>query len=555
MKKKTINFASIMLVIALLLTAFVGCSKSDGKADDVPQIKEYTIQYSHDGGTETISVKSGDLYSIPIIPQKEGYDFVGLFDSQVGGVQFVDASGSCLSSFTDDKNLILFPRFVGKNYTLFLEYQGAPVTGDRNIDIQYGDMLTDLPMNLSLENKEFVGWFTEPDRQGVQVADKYGFRPNMAKFNNDNYDTSESTIILYAGFKGEEYLVTLYPNSSGTPEEVLVEHGTYVKDIVCDARVDGKAVYSWSKTSGSDEVFDGKITGETVLYAVEYAPVIDFNTDGGEKINPIVQKAGNPISLPTPTRQGYEFVQWEDSYGQKFDMRQMPESSITLEAVWKVLMMFDENEGSSIENISAYPYTTITLPTPQREGYIFAGWYDTDRNKFAESVMTTTPTTLKAGWYKENYETIVVRSEDASKDEWLAKQGETNGPNEQWRSAVDLSKYLPENGGQINIRLSIDMFSDVGVFTAGHFLYDGPLVNDSNLLSSAVFNEVSEIEKKYVYEDTLELKSNSLFLSLYAKCVKGETGRFGWASSKTAIVYFGECTLDIVFVDTAKLIL
>lgn len=68
-------------------------------------------------------------YTMPSIPQRTGYTFEGLFDAEVGGTQYVSANGSSVSVFSDKKNMVLFPHFKAKTYSIILDYQEAEVTG------------------------------------------------------------------------------------------------------------------------------------------------------------------------------------------------------------------------------------------------------------------------------------------------------------------------------------------------------------------------------------------------------------------------------------------
>lgn len=94
--------------------------------------------------------------------------------------------------------------------------------------------------------------------------------------------------------------------------------------------------------------------------------------------------AGEYGSLPTPTRDGYTFVGW---FTQKEEGNQVLETSLvetdsdhTLYARWSTdayKVTFDANGGSvdpaskTVEYGSAYG----TLPTPEKKGYGFTGWY------------------------------------------------------------------------------------------------------------------------------------------------------------------------------------
>ena len=119
--------------------------------------KEYVIQYTDDSGTYKLTVTDGMPFTLDVVPTKEGYKFIGLFDAEVGGTQYVSASGASLAPFTDGKNMVLFPQFKANDYSVILDYQGAQVPGQREFTVAYGDRLPELPVNLQGAHKTFVG--------------------------------------------------------------------------------------------------------------------------------------------------------------------------------------------------------------------------------------------------------------------------------------------------------------------------------------------------------------------------------------------------------------
>ncbi len=395
MKKRGIVTVLAAMLLVLICFTYVGCNQTP--TDNTP--KEYVIQYTDDSGTYKLTVTDGMPFTLDVVPTKEGYKFIGLFDAEVGGTQYVSASGASLAPFTDGKNMVLFPQFKANDYSVILDYQGAQVTGQREFTVAYGDRLPELPVNLQGAHKTFVGWYTQPNCEGLRVADKDGNLPVVSVLNNDNFDLSKELIYLYAGFEIEKFTVTCYFEAGMEAEELQVEYDTPANKIVPETRVDGKAPLTWSKTLGG-EVFNGKITDDTVLYALEYAPVINLDSNGGSKVNSIVARAGSAISLPTPTKDLAKFAYWEDMKGNKYDSTTMPSNSISLKAVWQAKLVFDSNGGSDVKEISEKAGETITLPTPEKEGFIFAGWYNADKDKYTSTRMPVEGIKLKAGWYK-----------------------------------------------------------------------------------------------------------------------------------------------------------
>lgn len=406
---KTLLVFGILIAVLLCATALMGCSGNDDSDSTTENNEEqipgepvvYTIQYTDDAGTHTIEVEDGDPYYITIIPQREGYEFIGLYDAEVGGTQYVSASGSSISVFTDKKNMVLFPHYKAVQYTLVLDYGEAPVTGDRQLSVNYGESLPELPKNLTVSHKTFDGWYTGENRTGVKVADMYGSIPVVSVVNSENFDTSSKYIYLYAGFVTEQVTVTFNFGASIDPVEMGVDYDTPISEIVPSVRNnEGEAVLTWSKNQNGSQIFNGNITDNTVLYAVEWAPVIELDSNGGEEINPVVARASTSITLPTPVRENYKFMGWQTVSGEIVDIDSMPESSTSLIARWQAMIVFDENKGTEVNDISVVVGTEIELPIPERDGYIFAGWYTGNKEQYTSNKMPANSIALKAGWYE-----------------------------------------------------------------------------------------------------------------------------------------------------------
>ena len=114
----------------------------------------------------------------------------------------------------------------------------------------------------------------------------------------------------------------------------------------------------------------------------EYTINMDLNGGSGkEKV--VYTITDEDFELPTPTRNGYEFVGWT---GERITTPQtrvkIPKGSTgnkTYTANWKVIQytIITLLEGGNAGSSGAYVYTveeTFTLPTPTRTGYTFWGW-------------------------------------------------------------------------------------------------------------------------------------------------------------------------------------
>lgn len=555
MKKKLLSVICTVVAMLMMCTVFLtGCfgGGENNNTDTTPT--EYTIQYTDDVGTHTITVTDGMPYSLDVVPTKTGYDFLGLYDAEVGGTQYISASGSSLAPYTDKKNMVLFPQYKAKDYTVILDYQGAPVTGSRQLIVSYGSSLPELPKNLTGDHKEFAGWYTEAECGGIQIADEYGLIPLVSVLNEQNFNLSGTSVTLYAGFEMEKHTVTFCFEAGMDTEEIQVPYNTSISEVVPETRVDGNAVLTWSKTQ-SGEVWNGKVTGDMVLYAVEYAPVIEFDSNGGDEVTPIVAREGSTIALPTPTKDLAKFSYWEDMSGNKYTATSMPNSSISLKAIWQAKLVFDENGGSDVDDISVAAGTTIELPTPEREGFIFAGWYKADKEEYTSITMPATGIALKAGWYKAKEETIIVTKDNKNSLDDCAHSSKkwsesfTDGPTASWRKTVDLSQFIAKSGGKIKLTLHIDMKNKnaASVFQGGIYLYDGAEVSSANYLTKFVHKITKNTWETFSNTENLNLRSDTLYLCYYASTQAG--------SETWDCLYYTNIWLNLEYPDTTILYL
>ena len=136
---------------------------------------------------------------------------------------------------------------------------------------------------------------------------------------------------------------------------------------------------------------------------------IYFDANGGscKQASKAVTYNSKYGTLPVPVKDGYDFTGWVNSSGVA-----VTENSVysdifdsTLYAQWtphQYLVKFDANGGTCSESSRyiSYGETYGTLPTPEREGFIFSGWYDSNSQRYVTKNNFSRPydTTLVAEW-------------------------------------------------------------------------------------------------------------------------------------------------------------
>ncbi len=158
-------------------------------------------------------------------------------------------------------------------------------------------------------------------------------------------------------------------------------------------------------------------------------------------------------ALPTPSAvDGYAFVGWSnkaDSFAEVTAGTTFKENAIIYAYYVKASKItFDSNGGSAIsETLSLYPGREYgTLPSAERDGYTFAGWYTAKKNGIKVEANTVfekfTDQVLYALWTPNEYDVLLdarggVVSESAIKVLYGEKYGEL---------AVPFSQYMTFDG-------------------------------------------------------------------------------------------------------------
>ncbi len=110
---------------------------------------------------------------------------------------------------------------------------------------------------------------------------------------------------------------------------------------------------------------------------------VHFNSNGGDNIPFVQVEKGNKLTeLPTPEREGYNFVYWyKDSENTEFKIEDNPiNEDIILNAKWEIkkfTITFDDDNTENNTSIQVEYDKLASKPTPDptKEGYKFLGWF------------------------------------------------------------------------------------------------------------------------------------------------------------------------------------
>ena len=266
--------------------------------------KTYTVRYDT-GTNETIAdstVDEGDEINLPADPIRDGYRFLGWYDSKDGGNK-ISAGTKATSDIT------LYARWekIIINRTITYDTNGGDTT-IASKTVQDGDKIILPNSNPTRTGYKFLGWFDAKDN-GNAITD----------------DTIvNSDITLYAHWERIIPSYTVSYDTNGGNEHyssVSIQEGAKIQFPESPTR-DGYKFLGWydSKDGGNEIAGSSVVTRDMVLYAhwamdaVDDDCTITYDSNGGnETYQATTVKRNSVIDLPTPTREGYTFLGWYDA--------------------------------------------------------------------------------------------------------------------------------------------------------------------------------------------------------------------------------------------------
>ena len=243
------------------------------------------------------------------------------------------------------------------------------------------------PASPTREGYTFTGWYTDENCE-------YAFNWN----GNVVFHTT-----LYAGWHEDGTYTITYNANGGTAvktEETVAEGSTVT---LTSAAKDGFTFAGWylndEYVGTYGETFtpeaDVTLTAawnsiEPVEYTITYDPDGGLVSIEGAVLGQNVEIGviqGNEFTLPAATKEGYSFDGWNlnnSKYGMNGD-KKTATSSITLTARWNEIPAVTyevqyQAEGFTFPTAQVPAGTSVALPSPEKEGFDFLGWYDGETN-------------------------------------------------------------------------------------------------------------------------------------------------------------------------------
>jgi|GEM_PF-3709380 len=379
---------------------------------------QYTIDFEGNGGTvNTAQITVSFAQNIPNIiePSRAGYTFVRWNTSQANiGITI---TGGMIYEFT--QNIQVFAIWAANTYTLTLNAQNGTTPETRIVT--FGQP---------------IGSIIEPTNAGYSFV---GWNENVNGSGN-TYTASTiyeviGNLTLYAQWTERQYTVTFNPNLGeiiAGPASVEVLFNAVIGTFPVVERI-GYDFIRWNtQANGLGQNYNSLSTlteaRNIILFAIWEIKtfILEFDTAGGDVIGDITIVYNAIMNLPTPTRDGYEFLRWvlfdDNSVIVTNGTRYIYNNNIKILAIWSAAdyyITFDSQGGTPIEQIPATHDAPIGLmPITTRAGYTFVEWNtQSDRSGLDVNENTiydfASDITLFAIWQANTY-TLTFNSQGGS---------------------------------------------------------------------------------------------------------------------------------------------
>ncbi len=412
---------------------------------------EATITFDADGGemeSGDVIAKVGDTITLPACT-KDGYEFVGWYDNDT-------CAGQAGEDYTVTGDVTLKARYEKKETpeerqeaTITFDADGGEMEGG-DVTAKVGDTIT-LPA-CTKDGYEFVGWY-DNDTSAGQAGEGY---------------TVTGDVVLKARYEKKAettYLITFDPNGGRKAGHIRAAKGE--KITLPGTEKTGYIFLGWytEKDGGillgiaGDEL---EVTKDMTVYALwekerseetgdkepETCKAV-FHTGGGTlKNETFTVVKGTGLYLPLPAEKGYDFAGWyldksltqfagtyRDSYRitkdtdfyakwekvKEDDSNNDADQGSNAETKGTYTVKYDANGGTVKESsVKVEKGAGIKLPTAEREGFSFAGWYTDKQVLVGKAGSTYKPDqdiTLYAKWEKADAGDNDGNTEDRSESD------------------------------------------------------------------------------------------------------------------------------------------
>lgn len=396
--KKSFLFVGLAVLLMSLTSCQTNNSTPDSSADDKMD--------------KTVSIenfqKDGDSFSRKIDNNVETFSFINkvTVPDNFSWYLYSDFEGK------EEINTKTIRCEIGNNKVYLLVKNDMETIGFYDVNVYRYDMFT-VTFNTNggtyiepqqVQEESLISPVSDPEKRGYTFTSwDYDFKTPVI-----------SNLRVNALWSANTYHVTFDPNGGSVSQSSM--------DVTYGARFTfptptftGHTFLGWYE--GSTKYTDGTwsyVKDLSLVASWEISTYTIFYHLNGGTLDGSTQQSvsyGSNFNLRIPTRKGYEFLGWFDSSDNEVTSGVWTrESNLDLYAHWNAntyTITLDVNGGTPLvsDTMQIKYDSTYSLPIPSREGYTFAGWFDSNNVKYENEGVWTSSTnlTLFANWSVISY--------------------------------------------------------------------------------------------------------------------------------------------------------
>ena len=474
---------------------YTGTSIPAGKYGNVTvtaqwTVNTYTITYKYNNGAAdtTATYNIEQAITLPS-PTKTGYTFAGWKVTTAGGNwKTTDSVYKGTVAAGKYGNVTLTAQWTVNTYTITYKYNNGAADTTAKYTIEQSITLP----SPTKTGYTFAGWkvttaggnwkTTDSVYKGTVAAGKYG------------------NVTLTAQWVANTYTIT-YVYNNGSANTTATYNIEQAITLPSPTKT-GYTFAGWKVTTAggnwktTDSVYKGTVAagkyGNVTLTAQWTANTytITYVYNNGSANTTATYNIEQAITLPSPTKTGYTFAGWKvttaggnwnttDSV-YKGTVAAGKYGNVTLTAQWTVntyTIMYKYNNGAADTTAKYTIEQSITLPSPSKTGYTFAGWKVTTAGGNWKTTDSVYKGTVAAG----KYGNVTLTA--------------------QWTANVYTITFLP-NGGSVNPTsktFTIESTIELPTPTKDSYVFDGWLVTtaEGNWTNGTLYTDSSIAAGKY----------------------------------------------------------
>ena len=390
-------------------------------------------------GPESYVYGSGDV----LIPSPESIDGLEFLGWRISGSDEEPSLSYAVDSFTGE-DIVLEAVWKSVDYTITYDLDGGKLPEGASNPERY-NVMSDTFTLTAPERKgyRFVGWQYEGMEKVNTMLFSVSFTADGMVMTLDVYEDHVNISMPFADeeiIDLVEYVVSecfpvyrtevldseiriYFPAETTHDFEELVDNLAYELGIeyVEDEEPVEKIADSITVEKGSIGNLSFKAVWEVIYYNIYYdeegvlyrVPAVREE----EPSNPAVYTVNDAFTLVNPSRTGYDFVGWiidgeEVTLARPvYEIENGTVGDRNLLAVWKEkdYSITYDLAGGEVEDalVTSYTYSfdSVILPTPVRNGYTFAGWFDETEGKYISKISSYSGRdfSLRAVWKVNTY--------------------------------------------------------------------------------------------------------------------------------------------------------